>query len=49
VLYRTTSVFDRVFGLEQGVEDLPPLPQLGEVEVDDLRERLHAVASERTG
>jgi segregation and condensation protein B len=49
VLYRTTSVFDRVFGLEGGIAELPPLPQVGDVEVDDLRERLHAVAAERTG
>jgi segregation and condensation protein B len=49
VLYRTTPVFDRVFGLEHGTDDLPPLPQLGEVDVEDLRERLHAVAGDRTG
>jgi segregation and condensation protein B len=49
VLYRTTPVFDRVFGLEHGTDDLPPLPQLGDVDVDDLRERLHAVAGDRTG
>jgi segregation and condensation protein B len=49
VLYRTTPVFDRVFGLEGGTDDLPPLPQLGEVDVEDLRERLHAVAGDRTG
>jgi hypothetical protein len=49
VLYRTTTVFDRVFGLERGTEDLPALPQLGDVDVEDLRERLHAVATERTG
>ena len=49
VLYRTTSVFDRVFGLEHGVDDLPPLPGLGDADVEDLRERLHAVATERTG
>ncbi len=49
VLYRTTPVFDRVFGLEHGLDDLPPLPQPGETDVDDLRERLHAVAGDRTG
>ena len=49
VLYRTTTVFDRVFGLEEGVDELPPLPDLDEVDVDELRERLHAVAAERTG
>ncbi|MDX6569882.1 MAG: hypothetical protein QOH15_2460, partial [Gaiellales bacterium] len=30
-------------------EDLPPLPGLGDTDVEDLRERLHAVAGERTG
>jgi segregation and condensation protein B len=49
VLYRTTMVFDRVFGLEHGLDDLPPLPLAGEADVEDLRERLHAVAAERTG
>ena len=49
VLYRTTQVFDRVFGLEHGVDDLPPLPLPGEADVEELRERLHAVAAERTG
>ncbi|MEO9175006.1 MAG: SMC-Scp complex subunit ScpB [Gaiellales bacterium] len=49
VLYRTTPVFDRVFGLEHGTDDLPPLPQLGDVDVEDLRERLHAVAGDRSG
>jgi segregation and condensation protein B len=49
VLYRTTSVFDRVFGLERGIEDLPPLPGPDDVDVEDLRDRLHAVATERTG
>ena len=49
MLYRTTSVFDRVFALEAGVDELPPLPDLDEGDVDDLRERLHAVAAERSG
>jgi segregation and condensation protein B len=48
VLYRTTTVFERVFGLEEGVEGLPRL-DAGEDELDgaELRRRLHAVASER--
>ena len=49
VLYRTTTVFDRVFALEAGVDELPPLPDLDEGDVDELRERLHAVAAERSG
>jgi segregation and condensation protein B len=48
VLYRTTAVFDRVFGLEHGLDDLPPLPLGGETDAEDLRERLHAVAGDRT-
>ena len=47
VLYGTTAVFDRVFGLAEGLADLPPLPGEGEVDADDLRERLHAVAALR--
>jgi segregation and condensation protein B len=49
VLYRTTTVFDRVFGLEGGLAELPPLPQLGDADVEELRDRLHAVATERSG
>ena len=49
MLYRTTTVFDRVFALEEGVDELPPLPDLADGDVDELRERLHAVAAERTG
>ncbi len=46
VLYRTTTVFDRVFGLEQGVESLPSLGDLvsGDVAPEALRERLREAA-----
>jgi segregation and condensation protein B len=46
VRYRTTPMFERVFGLES----LSQLPRLDDVagDVDDLRERLHAVAGQRS-
>jgi segregation and condensation protein B len=46
VRYRTTPLFERVFGLES----LSQLPRLDDLagEVDDLRERLHAVAAQRS-
>ena len=46
VKYRTTPMFERVFGLES----LSQLPRLDDLagDVDDLRERLHAVAEQRT-
>jgi segregation and condensation protein B len=46
VRYRTTPMFERVFGLES----LSQLPRLDDVagDVDDLRERLHAVAEQRS-
>jgi len=46
IKYRTTAMFERVFGLES----LSQLPRLDDVagDVDDLRERLHAVAGQRT-
>ncbi len=46
VRYRTTPLFERVFGLES----LSQLPRLDDLpgEVDDLRERLHAVAEQRS-
>jgi segregation and condensation protein B len=53
VLYRTTTTFERIFGLEEGVTGLPGLPGLpgvnGDAELDsaELRQRLHAVAAER--
>jgi segregation and condensation protein B len=45
VRYRTTPMFERVFGLES-LSQLPRLDDLGDV--DDLRERLHAVAEQRS-
>jgi segregation and condensation protein B len=45
VLYRTTAVFDRVFGLEEGLASLPELAD--GVDAGELRERLHAVAADR--
>jgi segregation and condensation protein B len=49
VLFRTTSVFDRVFGLAEGRASLPPLDDLAPAEAtpDALRDRLAAVAAER--
>ena len=46
VRYRTTPLFERVFGLES----LSQLPRLDDLpgDVDDLRERLHAVAEQRS-
>jgi segregation and condensation protein B len=46
VKYKTTPMFERVFGLES----LSQLPRLDDLpgDVDDLRERLHAVADQRT-
>ena len=45
VRYRTTPMFERVFGL-QSLSQLPRLDDLGDV--DDLRERLNAVAEQRS-
>jgi segregation and condensation protein B len=45
VLYRTTPLFERVFGLES-LAALPRLDDLG-ADVTDLRERLEAVAARR--
>jgi segregation and condensation protein B len=46
IKYRTTPMFERVFGLES----LSQLPRLDDLagDVDDLRERLHAVAEQRS-
>jgi segregation and condensation protein B len=44
VRYRTTPLFERVFGLES-LSELPRLEDLGETE--DLRARLEAVAAQR--
>ena len=46
VRYRVTPLFERVFGLE----NLSQLPRLDDLagDADDLRERLHAVAEQRS-
>lgn len=46
VRYRTTPLFERVFGLES----LSELPRLGDLadDTDELRERLHAVSDRRS-
>ena len=46
VRYRTTPLFERVFGLES----LSQLPRLDDLpgDIEDLRERLHAVAEQRS-
>ena len=46
VRYRTTPLFERVFGLES----LSELPRLGDVGADaaEIRDRLHAVAEKRS-
>ena len=46
VKYKTTPLFERVFGLES----LSQLPRLDDLpgDVDDLRERLHGVAEQRS-
>jgi segregation and condensation protein B len=46
VRYRTTPLFERVFGLES-LSQLPRLDDLAD-DADDLRERLHAVAGQRS-
>ena len=47
VLYRTTTTFDRIFGLEDGIAGLPGLEGNEELDSAELRQRLHAVAAER--
>jgi segregation and condensation protein B len=51
VLYATTVVFDRMFGLEEGVDSLPVLAEfdLPEADHEALRARLHLVADQRAG
>ena len=46
IRYRTTPMFERVFGLES----LSQLPRLDDLagDVDELRQRLHAVAGQRS-
>jgi segregation and condensation protein B len=46
VRYRTTPLFERVFGLGS-LSELPRLDDLGDG-VEQIRERLHAVAEQRT-
>jgi segregation and condensation protein B len=46
VRYRTTPLFERVFGLGS-LSELPRLEELGG-DADDIRARLHAVAERRT-
>jgi segregation and condensation protein B len=46
VRYRTTPLFERVFGLES-LSELPRLDELGD-DAGKIRERLHAVAEQRT-
>jgi segregation and condensation protein B len=47
VLYRTTTTFERIFGLEEGLGGLPGLDGDEEIDSAQLRQRLHAVAAER--
>ena len=46
VKYRTTPLFERIFGLES-LSALPRLDDLG-ADADEIRERLHTVAEKRT-
>jgi segregation and condensation protein B len=46
VRYRTTPLFERVFGLGS-LSELPRLDGLG-ADAEDIRERLHAVAEQRS-
>jgi len=46
IRYRTTPLFERVFGLES-LSQLPRLDDLG-ADADEIRDRLHAVAEKRT-
>jgi segregation and condensation protein B len=46
IRYRTTPLFERVFGLES-LSQLPRLDDVGE-STDAIRERLHTVAEKRT-
>jgi segregation and condensation protein B len=51
VLYTTTTLFERMFGLEEGLESLPSLGEfdLPEADHEALRARLHLVADARAG
>jgi segregation and condensation protein B len=46
IKYRTTPLFERIFGLES-LSALPRLDDLG-ADAQEIRERLHAVAEQRT-
>ncbi len=46
IRYRTTPLFERVFGLES-LSQLPRVDDLG-ADADEIRERLHAVAEKRS-
>jgi segregation and condensation protein B len=46
IRYRTTPLFERVFGLDS-LSQLPRLDELG-ADADQIRDRLHAVAEKRT-
>ena len=46
VRYRTTALFERVFGLDS-LSELPRLDDLGDG-ADEIRDRLHAVAEQRS-
>jgi segregation and condensation protein B len=46
IRYRTTALFERIFGLES-LSALPRLDDIG-ADADEIRERLHAVAEKRT-
>ena len=46
IKYRTTPLFERIFGLES-LSALPRLDDLG-ADAEEIRERLHAVAEKRT-
>ena len=51
VLYGTTVLFERLFGLEEGLESLPALAEfdLPKADHEALRARLHLVADARAG
>jgi segregation and condensation protein B len=51
VLYRTTVLFERMFGFEEGLGSLPSLAEfdLPEADHEALRARLHLVADARAG
>ncbi len=51
MLYRTTTAFARMFGLEEGDESLPALSEfeLTDADHEALRARLHLVADQRAG